>query len=90
MTTTLDLPATTAKVIAILEAEFPPLRKIGLRPDTALLSAGRLDSFGIVTLVATLDAEFGIDVDVEQVEIESFETPASIAALCVAAQGRRG
>ena len=54
-------------------------------PDTPLLSAGLLDSFAIVTLVAALDAAFAVDIDVEQVEIEEFETARTIAALCARA-----
>ena len=79
------LPVDVEKVIGVLKQELPVLRKMTLGPDTPLLSTGLLDSFAIVTLLAALDTAFGIDVDVEKIEIEELETPGSIAALCVAA-----
>ena len=72
-------------ILTVLRSEFPLLRKKDLRAETPLLSAGLLDSFAIVTLVAALDTTFGVDVDVEKVEIEEFETAATIAALCARA-----
>lgn len=74
-------------ILTLLKDEFPLLRKRDLKPETPLLSAGLLDSFAIVTLVAALDAAFAVDIDVEQVEIEEFETASSIAALCARAAG---
>lgn len=78
-------PLTVERVIAILKDEFPVLRKMPLAPDTPLLSAGLLDSFAIVTLLASLDSVLGIDIDVDTVEVEQFETAASITELCVRA-----
>lgn len=79
--------AMLAKVITILRSEFPALRKMELGPDTALLSSGLLDSFAVVTLLAALDGALGTEIDVEQVELDQFETPARVAALCLAALG---
>jgi acyl carrier protein len=75
-------------ILGLLKDEFPLLRKKDLRPDTPLLSAGLLDSFAIVTLVAALDAAFAVDIDVEQTELEAFETASTIAALCARASER--
>jgi acyl carrier protein len=76
-----------AGILALLKEELPLLSKKDLRPDTPLLSAGLLDSFAIVTIVAALDAVFAVDIDVEKVEIEEFETASTIAALCTRATG---
>jgi acyl carrier protein len=76
-----------ARILTLLKDEFPLLQKKDLMPGTPLLSAGLLDSFAIVTLVAALDAAFAVDIDVEQVEIEEFETASTIAALCARATG---
>ena len=70
-----------ARVTGILAEEFPLLR--GIQPDTPLLSGGLLDSFAIVMLVAVLEGEFGIDFDVKNIPFEQFETPESIARLCL-------
>jgi len=72
-----------ARVTGILAEEFPLLRRMPLAADTPLLSAGLLDSFAIVTLVAVLEDAFGIDFDVENIPFEQFETPESIARLCL-------
>lgn len=78
------------KVITILRQELPALRKAEIGPDTALMSTGLLDSFGVVTLLAALDRALGTEIDVEQVELEQLETPAAIAALCRQASASRG
>ena len=73
-----------SKVIEILKREFPMLRSpaIALGPDTALLSTGLLDSFAVVTLLATLEETLAIDLDVETIPFERLETAATIGALC--------
>jgi acyl carrier protein len=85
----MELSATVERVIAILHEEFPLLRRNPLRHDTALLSAGLLDSFAVITLVAALESAFGIDFDVENIPFEQFETPDSIARLCLAVREGR-
>ena len=82
-----------SKVLEILKREFPTLRSptLALGPDTPLLSAGLLDSFAVVTLLATLEETLGIDLDVEAIPFERLETAATIAALCAEAlQSRSG
>jgi acyl carrier protein len=81
--TTMTPTDVAAKVIEILKAEFPLLASMELEADTALLSAGLLDSFALVMLLATLEEEFGLELDVESVPLEQFETPTTIARLCL-------
>ena len=76
-----------SRVLDVLQSEFPMLAERGLAADTALLSSGLLDSFALVTLIAALEEAFEIDIDVEDIEFEQFETPACIAELCRAAFG---
>ena len=71
-----------AVVIGILKTEFPLLAGLELGAETPLLSAGLLDSFALITLISELEKAFEIDIDVENLELESFETPASITLLC--------
>jgi acyl carrier protein len=73
-----------ATIMAILQREFPTLRKTALVADTPLLSAGLLDSFAVVTLIASLEEAFGIDIDVEATGLEQFESPQTMATLCMA------
>ena len=49
--------------------------------ETDLLDSGLLDSLGFVDLLVLLEQHFGIQVDLESVEIESFRTVRGIAQL---------
>ncbi len=71
-----------ATIMAILQREFPTLRKTAIVADTPLLSAGLLDSFAVVTLIASLEEAFAIDIDVEATGLEQFESPQTMATLC--------
>ena len=77
-------PTVLTHIVAILQREFPTLRKTALVADTPLLSAGLLDSFAVVTLIASLEEAFGIDIDVEATGLEQFESPGTMATLCMA------
>jgi methoxymalonate biosynthesis acyl carrier protein len=60
-------------------------------PDTDLLQTGRLDSVGIVELLARLEQRFGVQVEIENLEIDHFRSLATIAAFIVAhSNGHRG
>lgn len=78
----MDAEALLARVCAVLGAQIPTLRGAPLAPDTPLVSSGLLDSFGVVTLVAALEEAFAFEIDVERLEVDQFETPATIADLC--------
>jgi acyl carrier protein len=49
--------------------------------DTALFSSGKVDSFGVLELIAFLEDAFGVDIDTARHEIREFDTVARIAAL---------
>lgn len=76
-------------VISTLKREFPLLASMELQADSALLSAGLLDSFALVMLVAILEEELKIEIDVEEVPLEQFESPSTIAQLCLNANATR-
>jgi acyl carrier protein len=63
------------------------LSGVKLSAETALVSAGWLDSFAVVSLIAALEEALGIDIDVTKLELADFETPASIARLCARIRG---
>ena len=58
-------------------------------PDTDLLESGILDSMALVELLAALEQEFGIRVNVVDLDFEHFRSMASIAALVSAEERRR-
>ena len=59
-------------------------------PDTDLLQSGRLDSVGMVELLARLEQQFGVQVEIENLEIDHFRSLATIAAFIVAHSNGHG
>jgi D-alanine--poly(phosphoribitol) ligase subunit 2 len=57
-------------------------------PNTDLFATGLLDSLGFVTLLHAMEQEFGITIDVDDLEIERFRTIASIVAFIGTATAR--
>lgn len=51
-----------------------------LDADTSLFSSGLLDSVAMMTLIAFVEEQSGIDVRPQDVTLENFDTPARIVA----------
>jgi acyl carrier protein len=51
--------------------------------ETGLISAGLLDSLGLVELLFQIESQFGVTPDFELLEIEDFESVAAIEQLIV-------
>jgi acyl carrier protein len=49
-----------------------------VRPDTPLISSGLVDSFGIIGLLGDLEAHYGVVIEPEEVDAETFDTPQQI------------
>jgi acyl carrier protein len=49
-----------------------------VRPDTPLISSGLVDSFGIIGLLGDLEAHYGVIIEPEEVDAETFDTPQQI------------
>ena len=49
-------------------------------PDADLVDSGLLDSLALVELLFALEGEFGITIPLEELDIDSFRTIASISA----------
>ena len=79
----MELPQAIGTVRDILRSDYPLLAEVPLDASTPLLSAGRLDSFALVTLIATLEETFEIEIDVDEIDIDQFETIEQIARLCL-------
>lgn len=52
-----------------------------LEADTPLITSGLIDSFRIVVLLSTLEAKYGVTIPPEEVEAETFDTPAQMLAV---------
>jgi acyl carrier protein len=59
-------------------------------PDVDLIGTGLIDSLGLVTLIAELEAEFAIQFPLESFDVEEFRTLARMAALVNAIRGLSG
>jgi acyl carrier protein len=51
-----------------------------LGPDTALISSGLVDSFGVIGLLGDLESHYGVVIEPEEVDAETFDTPRQILA----------
>ncbi len=63
----------------ILDELAPEVDSADLQDDDSLLDSGILDSFGIMSLLAFIEQEYGVEVPAEDIEPENFETIAAIA-----------
>lgn len=45
---------------------------------TPLISSGIIDSFDVVALLSIIETHFGVDIDPESIDVESFDTPAQM------------
>ena len=66
------------QVLQILSAVRPD---VDFETETALIDDGILDSFDIVALVGDLNDAFGIEITVEELEPENFNSAEAIYAL---------
>ena len=46
--------------------------------ETPLLSSGLVDSFGVIGLLSDLESHYGVIIEPEEVDAESFDTPVQI------------
>lgn len=66
------------QVLQILSAVRPD---VDFETETALIDDGVLDSFDIVAIVGDLNDAFGIEITVEELEPENFNSAEAIHAL---------
>jgi len=72
----------------ILTTYLPGESPANLRDDTPLLSSGILDSLATVGLVAFIQQQFGVDLDVYETSAERFDRIEDIAASVTRKQGQ--
>lgn len=64
----------------ILCTHLPGEAPDALRDDTPLQTSGILDSLATVGLIAFVEEQFGVELDVSDTSVERFDTVADIAA----------
>lgn len=66
------------QVLAILK-EIKPTKE--LEPLTDIVEGGYLDSFELMSLIAQLDEAFGIEIGVDEITPENFNSVAAMVAM---------
>jgi acyl carrier protein len=54
-------------------------------PDQDVIDAGLLDSLGLIELLVALEQEFGVQLDLEELDLDDFRTVERIGAMIEAA-----
>jgi acyl carrier protein len=52
-----------------------------IEPDTTLFSAGMVDSFGVLELIAFLEEAFHVEIDLSSHDLEDFDTVRKIGTV---------
>lgn len=66
------------QVVKILYENVEELEGVEINDNTELISGGYIDSFDIVNVIGVFEEVFGIDIDLENIELEEFNTLTSI------------
>ncbi len=72
------------KLLALLEDVRPD---VDFHAETALIEDGILDSFDIISIVQAIAENFGVEIDVDDLEPENFNSITAIASLIEKLQG---
>ena len=85
------MSATDDRIRTFIETKFRPQRGgRAFDDDTPLFSSGIVDSFGVLELIAFLEQDFSIDIDVNKFELRDFDTVRKVAGLVATISGRSG
>ena len=69
------------KVIEILKNNIEELEGVEISGSTQLITSGYIDSFDIINVISLLEQEFNTSIDLEDIELEQFDTVDSICAI---------
>ena len=72
------------RVIGVLRGSVSELAGVNLRPESALISSGYIDSAELMRIITVLEGEFGVQFRMEELDLADFESAASIARRVVA------
>ena len=69
------------KIIEILKEHIEGLENAEVCEDTQLIAKGLLESFDVITLIAELEDQFGVEIPAEEIVPENFNSAEGIWAL---------
>jgi acyl carrier protein len=69
-------------VLDFVRAQFKrSAGRAALGAESPLFSTGVIDSFGVLEVIAFVEREYGVDIDLSAHALEDFDTAAKIAAV---------
>lgn len=69
------------KIFDLLKNNVVELEDVELTEDTSLIASGYLDSFEVVMILQKLEEAFAITIDLDDLNLEDFETPGKIVKM---------
>jgi methoxymalonate biosynthesis acyl carrier protein len=78
--TSISMQPTSDEAIPRVQKAFLAVLKVEVDdPDEDVIDSGMLDSLGLIELLVEVEREFGIQLDLEELDIDDFRTPRRIA-----------
>ena len=71
----------TDDIISLLKDHVEAVKDIELQEEDLLIASGLIESFDLVNLLTVLESTFGIQLSLDMLDIENFETPLSITKM---------
>lgn len=65
----------------IISENVEELAGVDITDDLQLITSGYIDSFDIITIIGVMEESFGIEIDLDNVELEEFNTVDSICRI---------
>lgn len=62
----------------IIRENVEELADVEINDDLQLITSGYIDSFDIITIIGIMEEHFGIEIDLDNIELEEFNTVDSI------------
>jgi acyl carrier protein len=69
------------EIYKLLKENVVELEDAELREDTSLIASGYMDSYEVVMLLEQLEQTFSIKIELDDLDLEDFESPANIVKL---------
>ncbi len=66
------------KIYELLKKNVVELEDVELEENTSLIASGYMDSFEVVLILQKLEEVFKIDISLDDLNLEDFETPRKI------------
>lgn len=67
------------KIIEVIRSNFEGLENEQLDANSELIARGYITSFDVINLISILEEEFNVVIELDDLELDDFETPTSIA-----------